>query len=962
MSFSNFSFLEARWPKLSELGKHAEQYAYSDPQSAVIKLRCFSELLVGYIYSELQLPILETDNFFEKLNNETFRDVVERPILDKLHAIRVNGNKAAHQGGSSTDAVHWLIKEAFFIGCWFYMTHSSGNENDLPAFCKPTSIEPVQHLARDNETLNQKLNLQAANLQKALEELNVAQQAGQQAQRQIDQLHQQVDEAKLLAFKISSNRAASKIDFEEGETQRRISIQDAFAEFTLTDGQSELVNQLDGFLNNKHDKVFLLKGYAGTGKTFIAKGLTEYLRAIGRNYILAAPTGKASKVIAKKTKSPAYTIHKTIYSFKDIVEYKDDNLEGSETYKLYAKLAVNENSADTVYIIDESSMIADIYQESEFFRCGSGFLLKDLIKFINLDHNDHNKKIIFIGDDAQLTPVGMQSSPALDAGYLLKEHNLKSTGYVLTDVVRQKAESGVIHNSLKLRKALNENDFNQLDIDLNFLDIEDIDYRDLLPVYLRSCNNKINAESIIIAYSNTDVAEYNKRIRKHFFPNNPEITRNDKVMAVTNSSAHGFFISNGDFGLIRYVYGEPEERKVKIRRKSTETGIVEEIQVRLKFRNVNVGFKDLDGNPHFFDANIIESLLYSDEPSLSSDENKALYLDFCIRNSDLTPGSLEFKETLRSDPYFNALRLKFGYAITCHKAQGSEWNHVFVKCKAHPNQRCSEYFRWLYTAITRTAEHVYLLDKPHITPWDSIKVVSSPAEPWTFPNDVTLPTLISSETSSGKKSMPLTQEVEVEVEVDRNNEESGNNTFGIPDHCSFLLSILSAVNNAINNSGIYIAEIQHHQWQEAYFFQKGDGVVRINLSYNSKNKITSISAMETCELSSQIVFMLTPLQGRVMVSQAAGEQSKTVQFTESFLQQFHEHLSNLCESHGITISNVEALQNAQRYSFSKSGDVATVDIYYTGKNRFSKCIALRNACSSPVLLDELMTIINSGMA
>jgi hypothetical protein len=104
------------------------------------------------------------------------------------------------------------------------------------------------------------------------------------------------------------------------------------------------------------------------------------------------------------------------------------------------------------------------------------------------------------------------------------------------------------------------------------------------------------------------------------------------------------------------------------------------------------------------------------------------------------------------------------------------------------------------------------------------------------------------------------------------------------------------------------------------------------------------------------------LQGRVMVSQAAGEQSKTVQFTESFLQQFHEHLSNLCESHGITISNVEALQNAQRYSFSKSGDVATVDIYYTGKNRFSKCIALRNSCSSPVLLDELMTIINSGMA
>ncbi len=135
-------------------------------------------------------------------------------------------------------------------------------------------------------------------------------------------------------------------------------------------------------------------------------GLTEYFRAIGRNYILAAPTGKASKVIANKTKSPAYTIHKTIYSFDDLVEYRDEEEDGTETFKFYAQLAVNNLSADTVYIVDEASMVADVHQEAEFFRFGSGFLLKDFLKFVNLDHNDHTKKVIFIGDDASCRPSG----------------------------------------------------------------------------------------------------------------------------------------------------------------------------------------------------------------------------------------------------------------------------------------------------------------------------------------------------------------------------------------------------------------------------------------------------------------------------------------------------------------------------------------------------------------------------
>ena len=581
-------------------------------------------------------------------------------------------------------------------------------------------------------------------------------------------------------------------------TRELIKLHDAFSEYSLTDGQHLLVDRLDSFLSSKNENVFLLKGYAGTGKTFITKGLTEYFREVGRNYVLAAPTGKAAKVIAKKTQSPAYTIHKTIYSFKDIGEYKEENLDGSETFKFYAQLAVNDMSADTVFIIDESSMIADIYHEEEFFRFGSGFLLRDFFKFVNLDHNDHRKKVIFIGDDAQLPPVGMNFSPALDQDYLSREYNIKSTLFELTEVVRQKLDSGVMLNSINLRKSLKRGIFNQLEIIEDYPDIISVSHENLLSRYLESCNEKINAESIVLAYSNADVAAYNRRIRQHFFPETPEVAAGDKVMIVVNSNAYGFLIANGDFGLIREILTPTERRNITLRRKNSETNEVEEISVSLAFKDVIIGFRDLEGTPHFFKAKILEDLLYSEFPGLTSDESKALYLDFCIRHPRLKRDSLEFKETLRSDSYFNALRLKFGYAITCHKAQGSEWNHVFVKCKTHQSRLSADYFRWLYTAITRTAKKLYLLDPPKIKIGAGIKAVNSP-------NILGV---------GGKNQTSSVASLQ-----DRNNEVRSinsveNETFTIPTHAHFSLEVLKRVQRLLKGADINIQDVSQGQYLE----------------------------------------------------------------------------------------------------------------------------------------------------
>jgi hypothetical protein len=939
MNSNNFQPLKARWPQLYQHAAFAEQYAYTDPHTVAVKLRCFAEALVGILYRELRLPSEPTDGFFEKLKSPNFREVVGDAVLQKLHALRLLGNKAAHGCSMDMESSLSLIEEAYLLGQWFCKTYSGDSLDGYPPYIAPA--KPSEHAAEPDKTAESLAEQLAA----AKEELSRLEAAENVAQAEIASMNLILDETKLRDFKNASAKAAGTIDFKPANTRRLISIHDAFAGYALTDGQAELVNRLERFLDGKTESVFLLKGYAGTGKTFVTKGLTEYFRAIGRNYVLAAPTGKASKVIASKTKSPAYTIHKTIYSFDDIAEYRDDDTDGTETFKFYAQLAVNSLSADTVYIVDEASMIADVYQEAEFFRFGTGYLLADFLKFVNLDHNDHSKKVIFIGDDAQLPPVGMNFSPALDSDYLFKKHHARSTGYELSEVVRQKSESGVIANAIPLRKALHAKVFNQLVIDFRYSDVRKVEHQDLMNRYLDSCDGKINGESIVIAYSNSDVGDYNRRIREHFFPDCPEVMPGDKVMAISNSDAYGIFISNGDFGLIRQVLSLVEKRTVTLKRKNPNSGELEEIPVSMLFKDVVVGFKDLEGVNFFFKAKIIEDLLYSKDPALSSDQNKALYLDFCIRNPHLKRKSVEFKHALKSDPYFNALRLKFGYAITCHKAQGSEWNHVFVKCKSHQSQLTADYFRWLYTAITRTAQNLYLLDPPNhqtgggitVVPNSGLEIFSATKPPETLP------------AAAVSSSLPSTVASAQECEA-----------FDIPASAPFLLSVLAEVRKLIDGKGIVIEDVFHNQYQEVYHFKRETESARIDISYNSRNKIAGVVAPHLTGLSAELVSLLSVLKGQLLFAGVDSAVADT-RFAKQFLNDFHEKVLSLCGESGIAVQKVVEQQWSQRYSFSKDGTVAVYDVWYNGKDQFTKCQPLITACSPGSLAADIGLLLTKGM-
>ncbi|WP_104034060.1 ATP-dependent DNA helicase [Vibrio jasicida] len=928
---NNFALLQSRWPQLAEFAQYAELYVFSDPQSSLIKLRCYCESMVGLLYRELDLKCEATSTLHDKLKATQFTNIVNTEVCNKLHALRMKGNRAVHHNEASSENAEWLIREAYLLGQWFYKTltgdYSIAYPDFQPPVCSMTPTSTDTHsLEQRAERLKEELRAVEASEKKALEELSRLQTA--------------LNEAKTTAFRNSSDAATQTIDFDNKTTLQNMSIYDAFAEYDLTEGQSELVKELDEFLSNKSQKVFQLKGYAGTGKTFITKGVTEFLKSVGRTFVLAAPTGKAAKVISSKTNCEAFTLHKTIYSFKDIVEYKDES-NGSETYKFYADLRVNELSADSVFIVDEASMVSDVYQESEFFRFGSGKLLSDFLKFVNLDQNDHSKKVIFIGDDAQLPPIGMNHSPALSKEYLKERFQLDTQCFELTEVVRQKADSGVMKNSIELRNTLNKGVFNTVYLDCNVSDIDEIAYEDFMPKYLASCNEGINAESIVIASSNRDALEYNLRIRQHFFPNNAAVTAGDKVMAVANSDRYGFFISNGEFGLIRSVSQNIEERKVVLNPKVPE----KRIEVMLRFRDIVVSFRDIEDCTHTFNAKILEDLLYSDKPQLSSDQNKALYIDFCMRHPQLAPKSTEFKDTLRSDPYFGALRLKFGYAITCHKAQGSEWNHVFVKCKTHEDQRTSGYVRWLYTAITRTANQLYVFEPPKLKPYSVIQSSAGVGR-----------TIISSVETINRSESESQKPVETAVATPVASNTEAN--YGIPESEPFLLSILSQVRNLVDGGDITLRDIDHKQFQEIYIFQCNNESIRVNIWYKKTGKISNISTPDTTSWSSALIGKLQGLKVGEVPNIKKDEQGG---FSQEFQNEFHIHLLKVMARAEIEIVSVKEQAWSLRYTFKRAGSHAVIDIYFDKKQCFTKINVLNNQCVGPELVAEIEELLTTGL-
>ena len=710
-----------------------------------------------------------------------------------------------------------------------------------------------------------------------------------------------------------------------------MTLKETFSKYTLTSGQNGLLDELDKFLSDK-STCFLLKGYAGTGKTFMMKGLTDFLTETKRSFRIAAPTGRAAKVISQKTKHKAYTIHKTIYSSKDLKEFKTKNEDGTETFKFYYELKHNEDPDNTIYIIDEASMLSNVYSEGEFFRFGSGYLLKDLINYINFDNNDHNKKVIFIGDNAQLPPVNMNFSPALDGKYLQDNCNLVSSEFELTEVVRQKAESGILHNATKLRQSLKANIFNQLDIETSFNDINKTKHEELLSKYLEACNNSIDEETIIVAYSNSSVKEYNDFVRNHFFPNQNTITVKDKIILVSNNYNYPQMeLLNGDFGIVKEVSTTNESRTIKLKRKNRRNETIE-INVPLTFRNVTITFTDEEFKKHDIQCKIIENLLYSRHRDLSSHELKALYIDFKIRNEKLKSGTKEFKDAIRSDVYFNALRIKFGYAVTCHKAQGGEWANTFLNCKTSMGYFNSSYFRWLYTGITRAKENLYTLDEPHFA-------IGSNLQPPKIENFQPREDILTLNTEISEIELP----------------------FDFSNQTEFVKHIYLLVSECLKDENVNINDIRHTNYLEHYTISQGNETAVFKINYNSHNKITTIQKpASSTEFVESVYSKIVKLQHKLVIVSEPEIKETEFEFEQEFLREHYELRKRQMFEKNINIIKIEHHKYQEVYTFHKNGFKAVYRFYYNGQCRFTRFDIDRNQTTG--LVDEINELLKNEVS
>ena len=446
-----------------------------------------------------------------------------------------------------------------------------------------------------------------------------------------------------------------------------------------TDDQSEALRKIALYIaENSNDVIFLLTGYAGTGKTSVISSIVQTLDLLRIRSVLMAPTGRAAKVLGSYSGRQALTIHKKIYR-------QSSSKNGMGSFILDRNL-----HKDTYFVVDEASMISNVSSDTSLF--GSGKLLDDLIEYV---YSGNDCKLIIVGDAAQLPPVGSALSPALDLK-ALGEYGFALRSAELKQVVRQSESSGVLMNATRVRLQIMENDLVHPSIDcVNFKDVIRMSGEELIEELSTSYGTCGLEETIIVVNSNKQANRYNQGIRNRIFFREEEISTGDMVMVVKNNY---FLIEDDDEGPGFIANGDIAEIK-KIMRYEEHYGF--------RFADMTLYFPDYDFE---VESKVMMDVLHLDTPALPAEKNSELFQNILADYLHLRTRKKQY-EAVRNDPWFNALQIKFAYAVTCHKAQGGQWERVFIdQGMFNRNEITIDYLRWFYTALSRSTDRVYLVN------------------------------------------------------------------------------------------------------------------------------------------------------------------------------------------------------------------------------------------------------------
>ncbi len=473
----------------------------------------------------------------------------------------------------------------------------------------------------------------------------------------------------------------------------------------LTQQQNRVFERIKAFMDSDAS-VFILRGYAGTGKTTMVKVIADYL-AQSRDVKLMAPTGRAARVLAAKTGREAVTIHKAIYEKACVVSKNVKDIAESE-FKFVFPVHKNEKEGNVVAIVDEASMVCSRKIEHELFVFGTDNLMEDLLSFVRPDFGG---KVIFVGDPAQLPPVGEPVSNALRAEYF-EMWKLEVMEEELTEVLRQKGDSIILKNAMMIRDLLKKEKRNCLVFEEKENDVETVPSGDFLNKYLDYRKQSSRQDSVVICYSNKAASKYNRDIRTSLYGEDVPLRVNDILLITQNNYRLGRM--NGEFVPVLDIGARTQQSAPVYAQVGSER---KRIVVTINFVQVTVP----DGNNVPMQCMLFEDLLTSDKATISIDENRALYINFCMRNPHLKQGTEEFAEKLMSDEFYNAIRAKYGYAVTGHKCQGGEWGKVFVDYTDRTGLS-DDCLRWAYTATTRAQKTLYVTNLPHVTPFDKFRI------------------------------------------------------------------------------------------------------------------------------------------------------------------------------------------------------------------------------------------------
>jgi|LSQX01.1.fsa_nt_gb hypothetical protein len=721
-----------------------------------------------------------------------------------------------------------------------------------------------------------------------------------------------------------------------------------FLSINLTSDQRNALEKLYAFLESA-ERIFILQGYAGSGKTTLLKGLVAYLQTLERKYQLMAPTGRAAKVINHKTGFESTTIHKGIYSFEELQEIKQGEEEKDVSFLYHFKIRNNPDVHDSILIVDEASMVSDILSQGEFFRFGSGHILSDLITYSRVQDPITSSKIIFIGDPAQLPPIGMNFSPALDSEYITDRFNLKASSAEMREVKRQDSDNGILLSATKIRQCLTSGYFNDFDLRENKKDIFNPLYQDYLETYKEQSGQKI-----IICYQNKTALDLNIAIRRDKFGADLPIQVSDTVIVGGNNYRLG--IMNGEFAIVSEASPATESREIRFYEKGGQPQTV-----RLTWRCVVLVLPDENNQPKNVSGYILENYLYGDN-FLKPEEQRALYVDFKNRNPKLKKGTEEFKHAIANDRYFNCILLKYGYAVTCHKAQGGEWANAFVfwdkgtqsnfNFLESEHQKAGktnpEFYRWAYTAVTRASKKLFCINPPFFSSFSGMSFV-----------DVNVQ----------KAFNELTGQVAPAIEININEVLPELERYGLADapltiqdhfiHCWYYL----------RKQLIALVGWQRIGYEIRYFFQRDNQFAALKYWVNGQDhfrptfqKLPGKTNSE--ELVESIIKILAD-SPEIIVNRNNSEGILTqikfdisVEENKPFLRNLFERITKgLCQ--GEKISEIHHLDYRERYSIEKNGSICVFDFEYDGNGFFGRVLPLESKCNSPELIKKVKGLVSN---